>query len=206
MSSSTRVEPLPSSSSWLTRSSAFKRFSNTAFVLTADDDGRVGRSELYAGILMVHLNLAKYAGAAACYPPSRTKVNELFDAVDDDNSGYIDEEEFKQIVVICCVGVTSRIVVYYTILIFMVPYITAALLSFFWSIDNFLGLQMGNFQMPAFFQWMENFLSGVEMMEKAVGLVRRLTLHCLDLRYIGITNRLLSGIVHCSHTFLLRIH
>ena len=141
-------------SSWLTRSNAFKRLSNKAFELTADEDRRVGRNELYAGILVVHLNLAKYAGAAACYPPSRRKVDELFDAVDDDNSGYIDEEEFKQIVVICCVGVTSRIVVYYTILIFMVPYITSALLTTFYGIDDLFGWNVSNVQLPGILVWM----------------------------------------------------
>ena len=30
-------------------------------------NGEVTKDELYAGLLLVHLNLAKFAGAAACY-------------------------------------------------------------------------------------------------------------------------------------------
>jgi Ca2+-binding EF-hand superfamily protein len=47
----------------------------------------------------VHLNLAKYAGPAACYPATRQVVDQLFLASDDDNSGGIDENEFVNIMV-----------------------------------------------------------------------------------------------------------
>ncbi|EEC48398.1 predicted protein [Phaeodactylum tricornutum CCAP 1055/1] len=148
----------------------FQTLTRKAYRLTADKDGRVGRTELYAGILVVHLNLAKYAGAAACYPPTRATVEELFVAVDDDKSGYIDEEEFKQIVVICCVDVTSRIVTYYSILILLVPYVTEALLTGFCTLDHSLGWDIQKSHAPAL-QWVESILSWNEIAEKAVGFI-----------------------------------
>ena len=59
------------SSTWLTRSKPFKRLTKWAFsVCDTDETGKVAKAELYAGIILVHLQLAKYAGAAACYPPT----------------------------------------------------------------------------------------------------------------------------------------
>jgi hypothetical protein len=52
----------------LTRSKPFKAIVKAAFkVCDNDQTGEVGKLELYAGLLWVHLNLAKYAGPAACY-------------------------------------------------------------------------------------------------------------------------------------------
>jgi hypothetical protein len=124
------------SGSFLTRSRAFKKLTKWAFsVCDSDKTGQLGKSELFAGLLLVHINLAKYAGAAACYPPSREVVEELFDASDDDHSGYIDEEEFTSIVVICCGQIFSRILVYYSILVVLAPYLAGYIVS---NIDGFV--------------------------------------------------------------------
>jgi len=107
-----------------TKTRAFKRLTRWAFkVCDQNGSGHINKTELYAGMLLVHLNLAKYAGPAACYPPTREVVNRLFDATDDDKSGGIDEVEFEQIMIIMCSQITSRIAVYYAILILLVPYL-----------------------------------------------------------------------------------
>jgi EF hand len=75
------------------------------------------------------LNLAKYAGPAACYPPSRQVCNAMFEAADVDCSGTIDREEFTHIMSVLCAQILSRIVVYYIILILLVPVIAAKIMD-----------------------------------------------------------------------------
>ena len=98
------------SSSFLTRSKTFEKLAKWAFSMCNSDKetGKINKTELYAGILLVHLNLAKYAGPAACYPPSRATVENLFDLIDEDQSQAIDEREFIQILKICSVDIASR--------------------------------------------------------------------------------------------------
>lgn len=87
-------------SNFITRSSSFKKLCSYVFeICDANNTGSINSTELYAGVLLVHLNLAKYAGLAACFPASRTVVDQLFSASDDDNSGFIDEKEFEAIMV-----------------------------------------------------------------------------------------------------------
>lgn len=113
-----------SNKTWLTRTSAFQKLCEWAFsVCDSNGTGSINKTELYAGFLLVHLNLAKYAGPAACYPPPRATVDKLFEASDDDHSGGIDEKEFTSIMMILFSQITSRIAVYYAILILLVPYI-----------------------------------------------------------------------------------
>jgi hypothetical protein len=53
---------------FLTRLKAFQKLSDMSFdICDPDKTGAVGKSDLYAGVILVHLNLAKYAGPAACY-------------------------------------------------------------------------------------------------------------------------------------------
>jgi Ca2+-binding EF-hand superfamily protein len=111
----TTTTKMGSSSSYLTRTKTFEKLAKYAFAMCNSDkeSGKIDKTELYAGILLVHLNLAKYAGAAACYPPSRATVEKLFDVVDVDNSKTIDEQEFIHILKICSVDIASRVFVYY---------------------------------------------------------------------------------------------
>jgi hypothetical protein len=52
----------------LTRSKPFQNLVDWAFtVCDPDNTGELSKSELYTGFLLVHINLAKYAGPAACY-------------------------------------------------------------------------------------------------------------------------------------------
>ena len=151
----------------LTRTSAFKKLTKWAFNVCANDDGHVSKSELYSGILLVHLNLAKYAGAAACYPPTRAVVEELFYAFDDDHSGYIDEEEFTQIMMICSSQIAGRILVYYVILILMVPYLAQYFVTAVLHVDDIFGWHMTK---TGIFHWIESIMTWHNVAEKFVGL------------------------------------
>jgi hypothetical protein len=143
MTSNANCARAKDSGSFLTRTKAFKKLTKWAFsVCDSDKTGQLNKSELYAGLLLVHINLAKYAGAAACYPPSREVVEELFEASDDDNSGFIDEEEFTSIAVICCAQILSRIAVYYSIIVLLVPYLAAWFVYGILHIDEFLGREI----------------------------------------------------------------
>ena len=123
-----RLHQMKHSSFW-TRTRAFKRLTKWAFgVCDRNQSGEINKTELYAGLVLVHLNLAKYVGPAACFPPSRDVVDRLFDASDDNRSGGIDEEEFNQIMVVLCSEITGRILTYYTILILAVPYLVRAII------------------------------------------------------------------------------
>mmetsp|Transcript_22378 Transcript_22378/g.52749 ORF Transcript_22378/g.52749 Transcript_22378/m.52749 type:complete len:320 (-) Transcript_22378:227-1186(-) len=91
--------------------------------------GEITKDELYVGLLVVHLNLAKYAGPAACYPPTRCVCDALFDAADWDQSNTIDQYEFRHIITIMCTQIIGRIVVYYLVLIVCVPIVANYVVS-----------------------------------------------------------------------------
>ena len=53
---------------FLTRSTRFCKLVDWVFgVCDINKTGQIGKSELYSGLLLVHINLAKYAGPAACF-------------------------------------------------------------------------------------------------------------------------------------------
>jgi len=117
------------------RTSAFKALVKSIFKdCDTSNSGEVGEDELYVGLLLVHLNLVKMVGGAACFPPSREAVKKLFEASDIDNSGSIDEEEFLQILIICSGQVFSRIGLYLLFLLVIVPTIAHGLVQYLASI------------------------------------------------------------------------
>lgn len=151
--------------SFLTKRKGFLRLTKWAFdICDGDGTGQVGRAELYAGILLVHVQLAKYAGAAACYPPSRSTVDALFDASDDDRSGAIDEEEFTQIMVLCSQQIASRIMVYYGFIILLVPHLAD------WFVQGLLAIDHSmewNTKDRLFYEKVEHFLTWGHLANKA---------------------------------------
>ena len=121
----------------LTTSRAFKSLCKWAFnVCDKDHKGFIDKIELYAGMLLVHLTCAKFAGPAACFPPRRKEVERLFDAADSDKSGGLNLDQFNTVLTVVCANITSRIITYYTILIVVVPYLAD------WTLDllNFIGI------------------------------------------------------------------
>jgi hypothetical protein len=56
-----------SSSSWLTRTKYFQKAIDSSFeMIDVDKSGDVTLEELYAGLLLIHLNMAVYVGPPAC--------------------------------------------------------------------------------------------------------------------------------------------
>ena len=159
--------------SFLTGTAAFQRLAKSAFhECDVDSTGAINKTELYAGILLVHVKLAKYAGAAACYPPTRQVIDALFDASDADKSGSIEEDEFKRILMICCAQILGRIVVYYSIIIMLVPYVADALVKGVFSIDDYMGWKSndGQHKYPAI-EWIEKILGWGTIAERVVSLM-----------------------------------
>jgi len=76
-------------------------------------------AEFYSGVLLVHLHLAKYVGVAATNPPTRSEMQELFELADQDQSGYLNQDEFTDAVVVACAPVAGRIAVYWSLLGFL---------------------------------------------------------------------------------------
>lgn len=148
----------------LTRSTIFRKLTKWAFQqCDHNGTGQIGKNELYEGILLVHLQLAKYAGAAACYPPTRSTVSGLFEASDDNNSGSIDEHEFDQIVIISCGQIASRIFVYYAIIILLVPFLADHFIQAILSIDEWMGYKDA--------AWLERVLTYGHLAEETISLV-----------------------------------
>jgi hypothetical protein len=114
----------------LVESAAFKGLSEWAFsVCDSEGDGKIYREELYTGVLLVHLHLAKYVGVAACQPLNRTQVGELFDmAASHNHAKTIGQREFEDIVMYSCAQIGYRIGVYYSMLLVLAPFLTGRLL------------------------------------------------------------------------------
>ena len=108
---------------------AYQLLVNTAFETMDDSDsGYLDEAELYAGMLLVHLNIAKYAGPAACYPPTRTHCDALFQQADTDTSGGIDRLEFVYIVSELSKQILARMLVYWFVLLLSVPLLASTII------------------------------------------------------------------------------
>mmetsp|Transcript_7179 Transcript_7179/g.17536 ORF Transcript_7179/g.17536 Transcript_7179/m.17536 type:complete len:198 (+) Transcript_7179:163-756(+) len=121
----------------LTRSKPFQKLVDKVF--TACDTsktGSVSKSELYVGLLSVHITLARYAGPAACFPPSREVSDQLFEAADADKSGGICKTEFRSILAILSAQILSRMMVYYLVLILYVPWFSKKVIDSMESIPE----------------------------------------------------------------------
>ena len=115
-----------------TRSKAVQQLSAWAFeVCDTDQSGNIDKRAFYTGLLLVHLNLAKYAGVAACFPPTWEQINDLFDLADPNDTGHLNQQEFTDAVIVCFARMTSRIVVYYSTILLAVPYLVKFCLSLF---------------------------------------------------------------------------
>ena len=105
------------------------RLSAWAFsVCDSNHSGKINKAELYAGILLCHIHLAKYTGVVACHPPDRSKVDAFFDLADTDGNGLVGRQEFQDICKLCLSHIGSRIIVYYTILLAAVPFLSGKVL------------------------------------------------------------------------------
>ena len=99
-----------------------RRLSDWAFeVCDVEGTGRIDKRAFYTGMLLVHLNLAKYAGVAACSPMNRTQVDELFELADQDRTGLLNKQEFTDAIIVSTARITSRILIYWSIILFAIP-------------------------------------------------------------------------------------
>jgi hypothetical protein len=166
---------LQGSLNWLTRTKSFRRLTKWAFVqCDVSGNGKLTKTEMYSGILLVHLELAKYAGAAACYPPTKAVIDQLFDASDDDTSGFIDEDEFIKIMVICCAQIASRIVVYFAILVFLANVLAKYIIIGLFNLDEYMGWNVAKGKggmVSGFFAVVETFLTFGELAESTLSLL-----------------------------------
>jgi len=63
---------------WM-RTGAFRKLCKWAFdICDSDGTGEIDKTELYAGLLLVHINLAKYAGPAACYVRPKKDLSQTY--------------------------------------------------------------------------------------------------------------------------------
>ena len=98
--------------SWLSRTKWFTKMSNAAFaIVDADESGEVDEKELYSGLLLIHLKLGCYAGPAACRPVDRERVHAVFEKMDVDDSKSLNQEEFKQVMMVLCSNIFTRVLV-----------------------------------------------------------------------------------------------
>lgn len=82
-------------------------------------------------------------------------MDDLFKGADEDNSGFIDEKEFEEIVRVCSKDIMFRIIVYYSLIILMVPYLTA------WLLDGLLKVK--------FSSWLDDYVTVKQAAEGALG-------------------------------------
>ena len=101
-------------------------------------DGHIGPTELYAGLLWVHVQLARYLGVAALYPPDRSVVYDLFLISDVDDSGGIDRDEFNLIAKTTCAQIMGRLGVVYAARFIVFPILSQWLIMYFLPFSSFL--------------------------------------------------------------------
>lgn len=153
-------------SSFLTRSGLFQKLSKRAFDKVKDENGKISKKDIYTSILETHLKIAKYAGPAACFPPSQETVEKMFDAADADKSGYIDEKEFSNILTASSVDCTSRIFAYYMLIILCVPFLASYFAQGFSSLDDkFLNISDSE---SSWINWIGHIVSWRKISEKVI--------------------------------------
>ncbi len=176
-----RAKSTRSSAAW-TRTHAMRRLSDWAFeVCDVEGTGRIDKRAFYTGMLLVHLNLAKYAGVAACSPMNRTQVDELFELADQDRTGLLNKQEFTDAIIVSTARITSRILIYWVIILFAIPVLVRrtltlvlplvhprdqsrpvirhALLTFEWLMRHFVTLACFSVLVPQLFSQIDRYSS-----------------------------------------------
>lgn len=110
--------------SWILRTRYFRKICDKVFdAVDIDRSGLVDETELYFGLLMIHLKLGQYAGPAACKPLSRERCNAVFQQMDLDGSGALDKDEFAKVMMVLFGNVFIRVIVQWHLTIIFVPMI-----------------------------------------------------------------------------------
>ena len=97
-----------------------------------DQSGSIDKKELYTGLLLIHLKIASYgAGPAACRPASKEYVDGMFDMLDEDKNGTLNNEEFTTLMTILCSQLTTRIILQLSMTLIIVPIMAQYIVDFF---------------------------------------------------------------------------
>ena len=114
--------------SWLCRTKTFQKVCDDAFKsIDTDGSGGVDEKELYSGLLLIHLKLGMYLGPAACKPLAREKCHTIFHKMDIDDSGYLDVDEFRHVMMVLFGNVFLRVIVQWACTITIVPLVAQKL-------------------------------------------------------------------------------
>eukprot|EP00537_Pseudo-nitzschia_pungens_P005931 CAMPEP_0172360534 /NCGR_PEP_ID=MMETSP1060-20121228/4546_1 /TAXON_ID=37318 /ORGANISM="Pseudo-nitzschia pungens, Strain cf. cingulata" /LENGTH=404 /DNA_ID=CAMNT_0013082557 /DNA_START=420 /DNA_END=1634 /DNA_ORIENTATION=+ len=112
------------------RWSFFERMCDDAFdSIDIDRSGEINESELYQGLLLIHLKLGLYFGAPACKPISAENVKSLFRKLDTNRDGSLDKTEFRNVLVLLMGNVVARIVFQFVCMLVIVPLVAATVLD-----------------------------------------------------------------------------
>ena len=125
-------------SSWLMRNKRFQKLCDSVFdAIDTDNSGRVDEKELYAGLLLIHLKFGAYAGPAACRPLGRDRAAAVFRDMDTDDSGELDRDEFRRVIVFLFGNVLIRVIVQWSMTLLIVPLVAQYILdAVFAAIDG----------------------------------------------------------------------
>lgn len=111
-----------SKQSFLSRSERFQKLVQQAFdSIDVDNSGTIDKTELYSGLILIHLNLAAYIGAAACRPVSKAYLDEIFDLLDTDGTGDLHRDEFLCIMTMLCSNIVLRVCIQIAMTFLIVP-------------------------------------------------------------------------------------
>lgn len=122
--------------SFFTRSVRFQKMVDNVFVsIDTDNSGEVDKKELYAGLILIHLQLAAYVGPAACRPATKEYVEEIFDLLDVDESGQLNREEFGTVMALLVSQITTRVFMYLVFPLAIIPFAAEFLIGFFSGIE-----------------------------------------------------------------------
>ena len=126
--------PSTKNSSWLTRTKAFQKLCAHAFAMVdTDQSGDVDEQGLYAGLLLIHLQLGMYLGPSACRPLSRSRCHQVFARLDTARQGTLGMDEFAHVMGILCSNVLTRVLVQWSMTIVLVPLLAQFLLDKFYA-------------------------------------------------------------------------
>ena len=149
--------------SWFCRTKYFQKMCRVAFdAIDSDGSGTMDEKELYAGLLLLHLQLGMYAGPAACRPLSREQVHTVFVKMDTDQSGTLDVLEFQAIMSVLFSNVLLRVIVQWSMTLMIVPWLAQFILSAIVTVITYIANVIANLdEHSAFFNFVELTFEGI---------------------------------------------
>ena len=149
--------------SWFCRTNYFQKMCHQAFdAMDSDGSGQMDETELYAGLLLIHLQLGMYAGPAACRPLSREQVHTVFVKMDTDHSGTLNVLEFQSIMSVLFGNVLLRVIVQWSMTLMIVPWLAQFILSGMMTLISSITNVITNLdEHSTFFNFVELTIEGI---------------------------------------------